>query len=748
LTLTSSPTELDSERVGPYQVVGRLARGGMGDVLLARGPDGGDVALKLLRAGPVGGQEQKRFDREGRVLEGLRHPGIVPLLARGQDDASGRAWLALELVRGRDLEAILVSRPTRRLGEEEVALVMARLASALAAAHAAGVVHRDVKPANVLCTPDGRVLLTDFGIALAEDVSVRLTRDELLGTPAYLAPEVLLGGPWEAVADVYALGALAWRALAGRPLFEGESPTDVLAERLTSETPKLSEAAPGTSSALCALVDRMLDREPSRRPSALTVAAELAQRAAPAPDALAALWRDAAPVAATDEPAPIRRGRTLAPGESFLHYDVQAELGRGATGVVYRAFHRGLKKPVALKVLVAGTLASEQEQRRFLREAHASSALQHPCVVPVLDAGEHEGTFYLVLELVEGAPLSAWLARRPRERRALLALFLRLCDGVQHAHTRGVIHRDLKPDNVLITDGDGAPAPHILDFGLAKRLDQDEEKGGDKTREGNLLGTLRYMAPEQASGKIDEIDVRSDVYALGTILFELLTGTTPFRGTTREVLSQILFREPDPPSKRSADLPWELDAICLKALEKDRDARYQSALDLKADVERYLQDRPVLARQANAGYRLRKWVARNRPRVAAGAAAVALLGLILVGLVLEASRNRRERERRVLDAVASGWALLETGDPQAALQRFTAAREHIHPDDLLRLSPSVAALLPDDARAGLDAEERAAPRVTSARLFAWSAYARDRVERAQVERLLAEAEAHRAAERL
>ncbi|MGE0710968.1 MAG: protein kinase [Planctomycetota bacterium] len=742
--LPAAPAPPAARRMGEFVLEERLGVGGMGDVFVARRErDGLAVALKLLSTSMDDETSRRRFEREGQVMLGLSHPTIVRLVGRGLDEETRRPYLAMELVPGRDLGAILAGRPDRRLQVEEAVYVLERCARALIAAHDAGVIHRDVKPSNLLVTPQGEVKLTDFGIALAEDASIRLTLGALVGTPAYLAPEVLLGDPWSPAADAYGFGSLAFEALAGRPLFEGDSATVVLAEQITREPPDLGGLREDAPTWLVELVMALLRKGPGQRLSLLDVAAELAEHLPPV-EALERLRRDAA-IDRETRPLELSGGRVLAPGQVFHHYRIDEELGRGGMGVVFKAFHLGLKRPVALKVLAAGALASEAEQARFLREAEAAGALSHPAIVPVLDAGQHGGTYYLAMEFVAGSPLGQGAARA---RADLLRLFCELCGAVAHAHTRGVVHRDLKPDNVLV-DAEGHP--HVLDFGVAKRLDTEDE---GLTTQGDVVGTLRYMSPEQAAGKQQLVDLRSDVYSLGTMLYEALCGQTPYRGSVQELLYQVHFGQVAPPSAHRGDLPWELDAICLKALERDPDERYQSALELGREVERFLAGEPIRARRATLLYRARKYVARNRGRAAAGVgAAVVVLGL-LGGWAAAAAQARRERElaqerldreeaarleearERVRTKVREAWAAFARGAHGEAASAFEAAVALTPPDELIAPGAELLAALPADATADLRPEERGVLRLTRERLRRWAALARTRETQARIEERL------------
>ena len=271
-------------------------------------------------------------------------------------------------------------------------------------------------------------------------------------------------------------------------------------------------------------------------------------------------------------------------------YEVQDELGRGGMGVVYRAWDQRLHRPVAIKMLLAGDFARPDERERFEREAEAAAGLRHANIVQVYQVGDLEGRPYFTMEFVEGGSLAEKLAGAPLAGGPAAMLLATLAEAVQAAHDRGIVHRDLKPGNVLLTD-DGTPK--IADFGLARRLDD----GAGLTRSGIPLGTPNYMAPEQALGLTHSIGPAADVYALGAILYEALTGRPPFRAdTTAETLRQVVEQEPTPPSRWNATVPRDLEVICLKCLRKEPHRRYPSAAALAADLRRFERGEPITAR--------------------------------------------------------------------------------------------------------------------------------------------------------
>lgn len=316
-------------------------------------------------------------------------------------------------------------------------------------------------------------------------------------------------------------------------------------------------------------------------------------------------------------------------------FEILEEIGRGGMGVVYKAVQTALKRPVALKMILSALHASEEQIARFRREAEAVARVHHPNIVAVYDVGEFEGSPYLALEYVDGGSLADRLYGRPWPPQEAAVLIEALSRGVYAAHREGIIHRDLKPANILLTrDG----VPKISDFGLAKQM--DESSGW--TRTGDIMGTPCYMAPEQAEGRVKQIGPATDIYALGAMLYELLTGQPPFRGaTTLETLELVRIKEPVPPSRLAPGIPWKLETICLKCLEKKPQDRYADAKQLADDLSRFLKGQPISARRPGLFVRLGKWYGKNR----AIAATVAFFLLIITAGLIAATRYLLDRPR-------------------------------------------------------------------------------------------------------
>jgi eukaryotic-like serine/threonine-protein kinase len=421
----------------------------------------------------------------------------------------------------------------------------------------------------------------------------------------------------------------------------------------------------------------------------------------------AGFLQSAAPAGKADRIDPVGG---LEAGQIFAqHFQLVLKLGEGGMGQIWLAEQTSpVRRQVALKLIKAG-MYDQAVLQRFQAERQSLAIMDHPAIAKVFDAGSTPaGQPYFVMEHVPGLPITNYCDQKRLSARERLALLVKVCEGVQHAHQKAIIHRDLKPSNILVVEVDGKPVPRIIDFGIAKAISQQSADHTFMTRAGGMVGTPGYMSPEQADPSVADIDTRTDVYSLGVVLYELLTGVLPFdvkQWKTKpfhEVLRQL--HEDDPPSpstrisrdpvsaaaaaNRTTDpqqlaslLRGDLDCITLKALEKDRSRRYGTPSELSADIGRYLRNEPVTARPASAAYRAKKYVQRHK----FGVAAVGAMALLLIAfgvmqavqlrrITRERDRANRERDRatRVTDFMTG---MFKVSDPSEARGYSITARE-------------------------------------------------------------------------
>jgi predicted Ser/Thr protein kinase len=355
---------------------------------------------------------------------------------------------------------------------------------------------------------------------------------------------------------------------------------------------------------------------------------------------------------ATIKPGNFQRSGALANssdlvGSDFGDYRLLEEIARGGMGVVFRAQQKSLDRFVALKMILEGSLASQVEIDRFKIEAQAAAHLDHPGIVQVYEIGEIDGRHFFSMALVEGESLADKIESGPMDPTQAAELTLKIVEAMDYAHQRGVIHRDLKPANILL---DGKGEPKVTDFGLAKRPDRDR----DLTMTGQMLGTPSYMAPEQAGGK--DITDATDVYALGAILYAMLAGHAPFEGPTIiDTLTKVMEQEPVPLRQENASIPLDLETLCLKCLEKDGGERYESAAELGAELQRFINGEEILARPLSAFGKVMRWrrvIARNKDVRLQSATQIA--GFPLVDIAFGRDKDKGEEFGHAKGVIALG----------------------------------------------------------------------------------------------
>jgi serine/threonine-protein kinase len=612
----------------PYRLERVLGQGLFAAAYLARAETADlQAVVRVLRPEFVG-QPQVRaafLDLSTRALP-LVHENLVLTRETRALPEHGIYYAVRDYVHGVTLQKVLEFG--KRFEPVAILRILRQLLAALGAVHRRGMAHGGVKPSNIFLCEEDRVILGDPSLPV-QGIGVALER--LSYDYRYAAPEMFRGGDAVGpVSDLYALGCVAYELACGQPPFVSDNYLDLatrhLHESIERPSQRGSQLGPAGDEVLLKLLARSATDRYGRVEDVLKALDRLeASWQPPAPatgaaagpllhDASLARFRSAESLVGFDvsaasllpPPQDTVTGEAAPPAptperpDRIGDYEILEVLGRGGMGVVYKARDRRLQRVVALKVLPSGLGAGSEQVARFQREAQAAARLQHPHIVQIFDIGEHEGVAFLSLEYVQGGSLTDKVRTEgPQPPRVAAELVAKLARAIHAAHEQGVLHRDLKPSNILLTP-DGQPK--IADFGLAKiqaAADQDPAL----TSSGVVLGTPRYMPPEQAAGRVAEVGPPADIYGLGTVLYELLTCRPPFQShSVADTLLQLMTRPAAPPSTFNPAVDRALDAICLRCLEREPADRYSTASSLAEDLERWLAGQPITARAGKAGW--------------------------------------------------------------------------------------------------------------------------------------------------
>jgi serine/threonine-protein kinase len=618
-----------------------LARGGMGDVYLAAttGIEGAErpIVVKTIRRDHIhDGSFLARFLDEARVQSQLNHPGVAQILEASTDE-NGEPYTVVEYVEGRSLadvrhRAIQVGA---RIGWPEAVSVVIEMGQALAHVHERagadgtplGIVHRDLSPQNVMVGYAGEVKLIDFGTARGHNRRCHTVAGVVFAKPGYVAPEVARQQVGDGRIDVYAMGVMLWELCSGKRLLTGDP--QVHLEQVAAakfEIPRLA-ASRNIPNELDDIIAKLCENDPDDRyASAAQAATDLARVLGQAPAGkggersvrtrisalMKTLWpqeparlraefakllKQARGLRRDPETPPSERSLQLAaasmpadpdtlPGTS---YRLGRKIGEGASGEVFEAEHNELGRKYAIKVLSQAHAAASDAVDRFRREARAIASLSHPNLVRLHDFGKSlDGRVFLVMELLDGKTLDAHgeppsgEVRRHLPWREAVELAIQVARALEAAHAAGLVHRDLKPANLFLTTSGELK---LLDFGVAMALADTADS--EKRQKGfAVFGTPEYMAPEQVAG--EPVDARCDLYALGCVLYELVTGTRPFSGSPVVVMGKQLREQPERPQVRAPDaaIPTELEAVIMMALSKSKEDRFATAREMREALER------------------------------------------------------------------------------------------------------------------------------------------------------------------
>jgi serine/threonine protein kinase/tetratricopeptide (TPR) repeat protein len=578
-----------------YEILKRLGEGGMGAVYKARDHELDRlVALKVIRPELAGHPDiLRRFKQELILARQVTHKNVVRIFDLGSAD--GRKFITMDYIEGRDLKSILVERG--KLPAAEVVPIFQQICRGLEAAHVESVVHRDLKPQNVMVDDAGRVWLMDFGLARSMELSGLTRTGVLMGTPDYMSPEQARAEKVDARSDLFSLGIIVYEMLTGRLPFQAETLMAKLLQRVQQRATPVTEIDPSIPAELGAVVTKCLEPAVAKRYQTIR---EILDDLSGNPQT--ASMTSATPAArSVSGEAPISLA-ALGPGSQFgPRYRIESEIGEGGMGKVYKAYDSDLDRTVALKLVRTELARDASSLQRFKQELLLASRISHRNILRIHDLGDVGGVKFISMAYIQGMDLHDMISQTGKlQTERAVGIAKQLASALEAAHAEGVVHRDLKPRNVLIDVDDHV---YISDFGLAKSLDAETTA---MTRAGEVLGTPRYMSPEQAESK--PADHRSDLYSLGVILYEMVTGEAPFTGeSSLQVMFQHVQQAPKDPRLLNPELPEYLATIILKCLEKDPTLRYQNPTDLLRDLESGTPPtRVVRLRIAEMGYP--KWL--------------------------------------------------------------------------------------------------------------------------------------------